>query len=118
MHLVLQTLHLHLLAPAANRSLSQSHSTRGTHHSFYCRTPLVIQLHVLVLFIDLGVGADDIFVFFDAWRQSAQMPPHISASLTLRLQFALRRTASAVFNTSFTTAMAFIGSPPYTHFSP
>ena len=26
-------------------------------------------LHVLVLFVILGVGADDIFVLVDAWKQ-------------------------------------------------
>lgn len=28
-------------------------------------------LHSLVIFIVLGIAADDIFVFIDAWRQSA-----------------------------------------------
>ena len=28
------------------------------------------QLHILVLFLVLGVGADDIFVLVDAWKQS------------------------------------------------
>lgn len=67
-------------------------------------------MHILAVFIVLGVGADDIFVFTDAWRQSASEPPHISASLETRMVFTYVRTAHAVFNTSFTTALAFAGT--------
>lgn len=31
-------------------------------------------LHMLMIFIVLGIAADDIFVFYDAWRQSASIP--------------------------------------------
>ena len=33
------------------------------------------------LFIILGIGADDIFVLVDAWKQSKLQPLHISGSL-------------------------------------
>jgi len=68
------------------------------------------QVHILSVFVVLGVGADDIFVFFDAWRQSASMPPPISSSVTSRLTFTQRRATSAVFNTSLTTAIAFFAT--------
>ena len=68
------------------------------------------QVHILSVFVVLGVGADDIFVFVDAWRQSASMPPPISSSVTSRLTFTQRRATSAVFNTSLTTAIAFFAT--------
>ena len=36
------------------------------------------------IFIILGIGADDIFVLSDAFKQSAPQPPHISGSLETR----------------------------------
>jgi hypothetical protein len=30
-------------------------------------------MHFIVVFIVLGIGADDIFVFTDAWKQSDQI---------------------------------------------
>jgi len=74
------------------------------------RVQYFAMIHVLAVFIVLGIGADDIFVFADAWRQSASMDREISASLTRRMNFAYSRTAQAVFNTSFTTAVAFIAT--------
>jgi len=68
------------------------------------------QVHILSVFVVLGVGADDIFVFVDAWRQSASMPTPISSSVTSRLIFTQRRATSAVFNTSLTTAIAFFAT--------
>mmetsp|Transcript_59645 Transcript_59645/g.136805 ORF Transcript_59645/g.136805 Transcript_59645/m.136805 type:complete len:1076 (-) Transcript_59645:308-3535(-) len=68
------------------------------------------QMHILAFFVVLGIGADDIFVFLDAWRQSKALPAHISATLESRLAHAYRRTAFAVFNTSFTTAIAFFAT--------
>lgn len=37
--------------------------------------PYFSQLHTLVLFIVLGVGADDVFVLVDSWRATAHMFP-------------------------------------------
>ncbi len=31
------------------------------------------QLHILTIFLALGVGADDVFVYVDCWRQSAEV---------------------------------------------
>ena len=31
-------------------------------------------LHAMVIFIVLGIAADDIFVFIDSWRQSSEIP--------------------------------------------
>ena len=65
--------------------------------------------HVLSIFIILGIGADDIFVFTDTWKQSQgkQFP-----SMAHRLDFVYRRAAKAMFITSFTTMVAFLSNVP------
>jgi len=77
-------------------------------------------LQMMVLFIILGIGADDIFVLQDAWRQSAvQDSATISISgrkdddrnyLYARFAWSYRRAAMAMTVTTFTTFMAFISA--------
>lgn len=82
--------------------------------AFLYRTVLGISyfhiLHILLIFLVLGIGADDIFVYTDAWRQSSdELTSEDPKALRLaRTHFALSRTAKAVFNTSFTTTVAFL----------
>ncbi len=38
-----------------------------------CRFHFYTQLHILTIFLSLGVGADDVFVYVDCWRQSAEV---------------------------------------------
>ena len=68
-------------------------------------------LSFIALWLILGIGADDIFVLLEAWRQAPQytwegdvLPPH------RRLAAAYRRAGSSMFATSFTTAAAFLGN--------
>ena len=63
--------------------------------------------HVLSIFIILGIGADDIFVFMDTWKQS-QVNNY--KSLSHRMSDVYRRAAKAMFITSFTTMMAFLSN--------
>lgn len=63
--------------------------------------------HVLSVFIILGIGADDVFVFIDTWKNTENLPFH---DISLRLSFVYRRAASAMFITSFTTMAAFFTS--------
>jgi hypothetical protein len=65
--------------------------------------------HVLSIFIILGIGADDIFVFTDTWKQSQGVQ---FASMAHRLDFVYRRAAKAMFITSFTTMAAFLSNVP------
>jgi len=67
------------------------------------------QLHILIIFILLGLGADDVFVFTDAFKQSESMPG-VGINLLDRLQYTAHRASKAVFVTSFTTAAAFFAS--------
>ena len=59
------------------------------------------------IFIILGIGCDDIFVFIDAFRQSELQPLHISGSLETRFAWAYNRAALAMLATSVTTTLAF-----------
>ena len=71
-------------------------------------TPYFAQVHILAIFICLGVGADDIFVFMDAWRQSGNMPS--MKTLAARMEYTYERTFVSVLNTSATTAIAFLAT--------
>ena len=78
-----------------------------SHSRFICDFRYFGVFHILAVFIVLGIGADDIFVFFDTWKESGfkSFP-----SLAHRLSYAYKRAARAMFFTSITTATAFIVS--------
>lgn len=72
-------------------------------------------LHILVVYLVLGVGADDIFVLLDSWRHvKAQYgigygkPEGKREAMASALKETWVRTAGAIFNTSFTTGVAFM----------
>lgn len=66
-------------------------------------------MHSLVIFIVLGIAADDIFVFIDAWRQSLCIK-EIQHDIKMRLAYAFRRAARATAVTSSTTSVAFLAN--------
>ena len=63
--------------------------------------------HVLAVFIVLGIGADDVFVFVDTWKETAH---HSYKSLAHRMSDCYRKAAMAMLFTSLTTAIAFFVS--------
>ncbi|OWF55417.1 protein dispatched homolog 3-like [Mizuhopecten yessoensis] len=63
--------------------------------------------HILAIFIALGIGADDLFVFFDAWRLTSF---HSYPSLAHRLSDAFNKSAQSMATTSLTTIVAFLCS--------
>ncbi|CAE8643010.1 unnamed protein product, partial [Polarella glacialis] len=73
-------------------------------------------LHVLVVYLVLGIGADDIFVFVDTFKHIMQNEGNINPAdgrldeetLTKILSLTFQRSGMAIFNTSFTTAVAFL----------
>jgi hypothetical protein len=85
---------------------------------FY-RISFFSELHSLAIFIVLGVGADDVFVLSDSWKMTALTYP---GSLRLpngdlnrklihrRLYDCYKHTLATVFNTSLTTAVAFLAT--------
>ena len=64
-------------------------------------------MQIMVIFIVLGIGADDIFVFCDAWKQS-RAHPKASRSIEARFQWSWSRAMKAMSVTSLTTGSAFI----------
>ena len=78
--------------------------------------PYYSEIHSLVLFIVLGIGADDIFVLNDSWKLTKDIyhgditNGKNRETVHRRLLKCYRHTMSTVFNTSFTTSMAFIAT--------
>ncbi|GBG25747.1 Protein dispatched-like 1 [Hondaea fermentalgiana] len=67
-------------------------------------------LQSLAIFLVLGIGTDDIFIFWDAFRQSAVVFAAKADSpdvLVDRLDWAFRKAAGAMLVTSLTTFVAF-----------
>lgn len=77
-----------------------------------CRVQFFQWINVLVLFVVLGIGADDVFVFVDAFAQSGYELRRAGEIATLlpRITHTMRRSIHAVFVTSFTTAAAFLAT--------
>eukprot|EP01047_Picozoa_sp_COSAG01_P012629 COSAG01_NODE_573_length_15298_cov_13.922394_8_plen_815_part_00 len=67
-------------------------------------------LSFLSIYIILAIGADDIFVIVDAWRQSARAGPAVNKNLHTRLHYAYSRAAKAMAITSCTTFGAFVAT--------
>lgn len=60
-------------------------------------------------FVVLGIGADDVFVYCDTFKQSLFEEEH-SSSLRHRIIFTTHRSSKAIFVTSFTTMAAFLAT--------
>jgi predicted RND superfamily exporter protein len=67
----------------------------------------------MVIFIILGIAADDIFVFHDAWRQSKNLP-EFKGDDKSRMSYTWKRAVRAMMITSSTTSAAFLAN----YFSP
>ena len=63
--------------------------------------------HILTVFIVLGIGADDIYVFYDVWRNTGHED---YKTLAHRLSDAYRKSVFSMFFTSLTTAAAFFAN--------
>lgn len=66
-------------------------------------------LNSMTLFVVLAIGADDIFVLMDAYKQSLYYK-EAYVDFRTRMTFAYRRAAGAMFVTSFTTMAAFVAT--------
>ena len=66
-------------------------------------------LNQITIFIVLGIAADDVFVFCDAWRQS-EFLPQIASDQKKRMAYAFKRSFRAIAVTSSTTAVAFLAN--------
>ena len=66
-------------------------------------------MHLIIIFVVVGISADDIFVFIDAWRQSAIVDPTVIRpdDYYKRISFSIKRSFRAILFTSTTTSLAF-----------
>ena len=66
--------------------------------------PRLSLLNIVSVWIILGVGADDIFIFLAAWKRSPKLDHEGEiVPLSHRLSFVYREAGVAMFATSFTT---------------
>ena len=65
---------------------------------------------MLALYVVMAIGADDVFIWFDAYKQSGYEGPEISGSLETRFIWAWRKAASAMLVTSLTTCAVFFAT--------
>lgn len=75
------------------------------------RIEYIGSIQALSIFICLGIGADDVFVYWDAFRQSSGRA-HSSGDSELheRLMISSTRASKAIFVTSLTTTGAFLAT--------
>ena len=64
----------------------------------------------LSIYIVLAIGADDTFVFVDAWKQSFYAGPDVNRNLATRMSWVYRRAGLAMLITSLTTCAAFLAT--------
>lgn len=75
--------------------------------SFVFKIKYFSTLNVLCIFIVAAIGADDIFVFMDAYKQSAYKSM-TTESLETRMNWVFRRSGLAMLITSATTCLSFL----------
>ena len=69
-------------------------------------------INFLIIFVVLGIGADDVFVFMDAFHQSVDelKAKGVTPTLPKRIKHTMNRAIHAIFVTSFTTSAAFLAT--------
>jgi hypothetical protein len=80
-------------------------------HRVVCGYDKLNMLTFTSLWIIAGIGADNVFVFTEAWLHSRVLVVEgHPAPIAHRLTWVMREAGCAMFITSFTTAMAFFGN--------
>eukprot|EP01029_Cantina_marsupialis_P020736 TRINITY_DN4883_c0_g2_i1.p1 TRINITY_DN4883_c0_g2~~TRINITY_DN4883_c0_g2_i1.p1 ORF type:complete len:896 (-),score=296.27 TRINITY_DN4883_c0_g2_i1:443-3130(-) len=77
-------------------------------YRFVLGVDLFLSIEFLSVFIILAIGADDCFVFVDAWTQSSNLAK--DGSLQTRMAYTWKRASKAMLVTSFTTFAAFMAT--------
>lgn len=75
-------------------------------YTYILRQKYFSALQIFAIFVLLGIGADDVFVFTDAWKQTVLRMGE--ANMEIWLGHAYKRAVRAMFVTSITTAAAFL----------
>ncbi|XP_060601881.1 protein dispatched homolog 3-like [Ruditapes philippinarum] len=95
------------IAGFAILSIFASFFTGNLIYNLVCRFDYIGYFHILSLFVILGIGADDVFVFYDIWRNSA-CDEYLSVAH--RLSDCYKRSAFSMLITSLTNAVAFLST--------
>ena len=106
-------------------------SSLGLGYFFYFpvfRLPHFPFMNAVTIFLAVGIGADDVFVYVDSWRLSRDVVPRDAggeeeekgwrlwkrrknaARTAKRLEYSLKHAGMSTFVTSFTTAAAFLAN--------
>lgn len=86
-----------------------SFAITGLIYEVIFRITYMSDLHNIVIFIVLGIAADDIFVFIDAWRQSESITVY-RGDFKQRMSYTWRRAFKSTSLTSSTTTVAFLAN--------
>ena len=65
-------------------------------------------INMMCIFIVCAIGADDIFVFMDAYVQSQYKGPVVNRDMETRFSWVYRKSGLAMMITSLTTCTAFL----------
>ncbi|XP_045172972.2 protein dispatched homolog 1-like [Mercenaria mercenaria] len=95
------------IAGFAILSIFASFFTGNLIYNLVIRFEYIGYFHILSLFIILGIGADNVFVFYDIWRNTA-CDEYLSVAH--RLSDCYKRSVFSMLITSLTTAVAFLSS--------
>lgn len=91
--------------------LTETNERYGWSHRLIFQVKLFTNLHLLSVFIILGIGADDVFVFTDAWVQAGVVLGE-DADLVKRLSWTYRRASKAVLITYVNESPSSTLTPP------
>lgn len=75
----------------------------------FLHIPFFSLLHIVVLLIVMGIGADNTFLFNDTWRAATQIPA-LKNDREGRVAYTLRKASGAIIATSVTNFVAFLGT--------
>ena len=95
------------IAGFAILSIFASFFTGNLIYNLVFRFDYIGYFHILSLFVILGIGADNVFVFYDIWRNS-RCDEYLSVAH--RLSDCYKRSVFSMLFTSLTTAVAFLSS--------
>ena len=94
------------LAACGMAEIIVSFPTAYAFHRVVMGLEYVSILQFLAIFVILGIGVDDVFVFYDTYAQATRAVGR-DGDLTARLSYAYEHAGRAMFVTSFTSAAAF-----------
>ena len=78
-------------------------------YSTIFRIKYFANIHIVIIFLILGIAADDFFIFLNTWEQSEKIPI-FENDLVARISYVYRKAAKAMLVTTLTTIFAFLAT--------